>query len=174
MLGTVLLCATACGESGDPDIDPIPDDRGFTRIASEDPMFDERLDALGILCQSQLSLSGTFTYAEGEAENIPCPKGTWDFEVTIDKHGCDPQPVLEDSYVYQATTDEFGATVMIYVPEPDNEDIIIATANNDGEDLCHGSFRHHLPDSINLQFRPNVYEDGTIDGDGTYTVLVLQ
>ena len=172
----LLLCVTifaspllACGGSGA---------SGPTRIESSDPAVDERLDALGIYCESTYTITGTFTPAEG-ADLEECPDGEWRITLASDFVGCDPQPdITAEEYVYQATTDEEnGVTSVIYVPEPNAERVNLKVTIQAGDLLCSGDFDHFLDGNEDedefpvYSIRPILNTDLSITGTAKYSVF---
>lgn len=121
----------------------------------------------------------TGTFVEGAvqpAELMGCwPVGTWTVSATIDRLGCDPQPMFTDnefteSYVYEVTYDEEASTHnVLFMNDPSDErvNLKISTA---GDSLCHGGFDHFALDGTVIGFRPTLQLDGTLQGIGMYTV----
>jgi hypothetical protein len=151
---------------------------GPDRIPADDPADDERLDALGIICQSTLNVTGTFVQGIDQPADLNgCwPVGTWTVNATIDRLGCDPQPnfgadEFTESFVYDVTYDEENTQILVgYANDPDDErvNLKISTA---GDSLCHGSMDHFALDGTVIGFRPTLQLDGTLEGIGTYTVF---
>ena len=150
------------------------DDEGRTdvvRIPSDDPAENERLDALDIICESSLTITGTFT------ESTPPPAdvlncwgiGTWSVTATLDRVGCDPQLAVPAGLVYEAVRDDDDNTGVRYVTDPtDNRVNLKLSANGDG---CIGHFEHFGTDDSVWSFEVYLQEDNaTLSGTGTYAV----
>ncbi len=168
-----LLMTGACALEG---VAPQPVDNNGddlpVRIPADDPEIDARLDALGIICESTLKVTGTYVQgAAPPADHLGCwPVGTWTVNMTVDRLGCDPQPSLETDYVYDITFDEEANTINVsFVNDPDNErqNLKISTA---GDSLCHGAMEHFGTDFATWSLQPTLQLDGSLEGIGTYTV----
>ena len=170
-LGFSLILAVGLAGCGLDGVPPV-DNSDIDRIASPEPGVDDRLDILGIICESTLTVTGSYT------ETTPRPPdggggcwdvGTWVVRATIDFLGCDPQESLETEYVYEVTRDEESVTNVEYlgVFDPDRMNLKI-TASGDG--LCHASFEHFREDGIVFTFQPVKQNDGTLIGIGAYSV----
>lgn len=168
LLGLMAGCELGgAGEGGGSD---VPE-----RIPSDEPGQDDRLDALGIICESTLLVSGTF---EETMAQPPDRMGCWEVGiwtvnmVSVDFEGCDPQPQIDTTFTYEVTFDEETAgTEIRYLDDPEYErlNLKITTA---GDGLCHASFEHFgtdiFPDNVLLTLQPTLMEDGTISGIGAY------
>jgi hypothetical protein len=106
LAGCLVACALAAAcDAGSVAGNGGGDDDFPARIPSDDPSFDARLDALGIVCESSLTITGTF------APGDPAPDGhdgcwavgTWTVEPAMDHVGCDPQPPILPEYTYDVT-----------------------------------------------------------------------
>ena len=162
------------GDNGDKDKVPIKD--GWTRIANTDaPEEDERLNLLGIACESTLTVTGSFT------ESTPQPAdvngcwgiGTWRITAAIDRQGCDPQPEVAQEFVYISSVDEeTESTSVLFQPDPGNERMNLKITT-DATGLCQGAFEHFQLDGTVLSFHTVLQEDlQTVSGHGTYSVYV--
>jgi hypothetical protein len=160
-------CALDGVDGGDP---PVGD--GPFRIPSDDPSDDDRLDTLQIICESTLSVTGTFVAGLPEQPddmNGCWPVGTWTVSATVDRLGCDPQPEIE-TFVYEVTFDEENSTHNVGFPaDPTNERVNLKISTS-GDSLCHGSMDHYDVDGTVWGFRPTLQLDGSLEGTGTYTV----
>jgi hypothetical protein len=200
LLGGCALSLVALGACAVGDVPPgqmngdAPD-----RIASDVPGIDDRLDGLGIICESTMTVTGTFEPGIAQpAEVLGCwPVGKWTLSATIDRLGCDPQPPFAESYVYNVTYDEELSTVGVTFPgEPpevcsNGQTCCEDSTDNDGDgliddddpgcrvnlkistagdSLCHGAMDHFMLDGTVIGFRPTLQLDGTLQGIGTYTV----
>ncbi|MHC4831614.1 MAG: hypothetical protein ACYTFT_14870 [Planctomycetota bacterium] len=141
------------------------------RIPSPEPGVDDRLDALGIICESTLIVTGSVTETEPQpAGQGGCwDVGTWKFTVAVDFQGCDPQPALTEEFVYEITRDEDSNTNIVYLADPDAERVNLKVTSA-GDSLCHGGFEHFFEDGTVYTFHPNKAMDWTLSGDGLYTV----
>ncbi len=172
---SIALAASACAVGNVPEGGMTGD--GPDRIASEEPGVDDRLDALGIICESTLTVSGTFVESLAQpADLMGCwPIGTWTVTATVDRLGCDPQPAFgsEDlalSWVYEVTYDEEASSHNVqFVGDPADERVNLKISTS-GDSLCHGAMDHYALDGTVVGFRPTLQLDGTIEGIGTYTV----
>jgi len=159
----------ACTPGG---VTPV-DNGDVDRITSPEPGVDDRLDALGIICESTLTVTGTYT------ETMPRPPdnpgtgcwdvGTWVVRAVVDFLGCDPQEQLETEYVYEITRDEEDQTNIEYMGtfDPDRMNLKVTSA---GDGLCHGAFEHFRADGVVFTFQPVKQNDGTLIGIGAYSV----
>jgi hypothetical protein len=153
-----------------------PPDDGPQRIPSSEDGVDERLDGLDIICESTMNVTGTYVAGAAQpADVLGCwPVGTWTLSATIDRLGCDPQPLFVDNeftetYVYEVTHDAENAAIQVgFVNDPSDErvNLKISTA---GDSLCHGAMDHYNLDGTVIGFRPTLQLDGTLQGIGTYT-----
>lgn len=149
-----------------------PGGNGYTRIPSSDPSYDERLDQLGIVCQSTFQVSGTYVQSEArppEVEADDCwPLGTWTIAAVVDFEGCSPQPEPQE-YVYEVGFDEDLNWTITNVNDPEQErqnmKITIDSSN-----LCLGSFEHFAEDFTVWAFKPTMDPTGLIEGAGTFAV----
>ncbi len=158
LIGALGACVTG-GESA------------YDRVPGED---DDRLDALKIVCETQLNVSGTFV--EGTAQpdtHTGCwDVGTWTvntFETAVE--GCSPAPTLEAEYIFEARRDDEDAadTTIKYMNDPEFErvNLKITTA---GDGLCHGAFSIFLEDFTEVTLNPTLQADGTLSGIGAFRV----
>jgi hypothetical protein len=180
--GLVLSAATilvgcTLGDSGDGDGDGDGDIETPDRIPNPEPGEDDRLDQLGIVCESTLLVTGTFV------EGVPQPPdrsgcwevGTWTVDmIAVDFQGCDPQPDLDMTFVYEITFDEEeAATNIVYLDDPDNERVNLKVTTNGSGD-CLGGFEHFglpgvFPDDVLLQLHPDLMAGGsTLQGIGAF------
>lgn len=149
-----------------------PSGNGYTRIPSADPSYDERLDQLGIVCQSTLQLSGTFVEsmprpATFEADDC-WPIGTWTIAAVVEFEGCSPQPEPEE-HVYEARVDEDANWTVENVNDPDNERQNLKLTF-DSSNLCLGKFEHYGEDFTVWNLQPTVDPTGLVAGQGTFAV----
>ncbi len=169
-LGLILgVSIAACTPGGVGNVD----NGDFRRIASSEPGVDDRLDALGIICESTLTVTGTYT------ETTPRPPdnqgtgcwdvGTWVVKAVVDFQGCDPLVPLEAEYVYEVTRDEEDQTNIEYMGEFDPERMNLKVTSA-GDGLCHGGFEHFRADGVVFTFQPVKQNDGTLIGIGSVAV----
>jgi hypothetical protein len=147
-----------------------PGGDGPQRIESDDPEVDERLDDLGIICETTLNLMGTFTEGMAQpAEYHGCwPVGTWAFSAEVDFQGCDPQPSVDATWVYSVErVEDVDRVSFVADPGAERVNLKISTA---GDGLCHGQFDHFGEDNVVHTFRATLQEDGSITGFGAYSV----
>ena len=142
-----------------------------TRIPG-DPVEDERLDALGIICESPLVITGTFTPnpVQPPADDFTgCGGiGTWNVIATVERVGCNPQPT-PPSFVYEATYDVEGATIDVIFPaDPTNERVNLKVSA-EGAD-CVGNFEHFELDNSVWSIQAPLQPDNSLVGRGFYTV----
>jgi hypothetical protein len=141
-----------------------------SRIPSGDSAYEQMLDDLGIICESTLTVTGSFT--EGAAQpsdlNGCWPVGTWRIEAAIDRQGCDPQTPIDGEFVYEVTHEEDTDDVT-FVTDPSDERVNLKI-NTDGTGLCLGAFEHYGLANDVITFRPVLQEDGSITGIGSYQV----
>lgn len=143
-----------------------------TRIPSGDEEFEDRLDALGIVCESTLIVTGSVTPTDPQpAESNGCwPVGIWNVTVAMDRVGCSPQEAIEGEYVYEVTRDDESATNIIYQADPDGERLNLKITAA-GDSLCHASFEHfgyNGDDRVVLTFQPTRQLDDSLSGAGSY------
>jgi hypothetical protein len=170
-----LASSAACGVGGVDGGGGMTGD-GPVRIPADDPSIDDRLDALEIICESTLNVTGTFVESLAQPEGyMGCwPVGTWSVTATVDRLGCDPQPEVTENFVYEVTFDEEASTHNVaftgngMAPNDDRVNLKISTA---GDSLCHGSMDHYAIDGTVWGFRPTLQLDGTLLGIGTYSVF---
>jgi hypothetical protein len=150
---------------------------GPQRIASDEPGIDDRLDALGIICETTMTVTGSFVEGMAQpAELNGCwPVGTWTVAATVDRLGCDPQPMFTDSeftesYVYEVSYDEEASTINVLFMNDPSDDRVNLKISTSGDSLCHGAMDHFALDGTVIGFRPTLQLDGTLQGIGTYTL----
>lgn len=171
-LGLALAGTAGCslenvdGGGGDPSLpDRIPN--------SDNPAEDERLDLLGIQCESTLIVTGTWEETTPQpVDSFGCwSVGIWTVNVTYDRIGCDPQPEMVQQFTYEVTKDDEENSIITWLNDPENERIHFKITTS-GDSLCHGGFEHYLPDNHLITLRPNKAMDGTLAGDGEYSVYL--
>lgn len=175
-------CLFACS------VDDGDDGQGnVQRIPSNDPAFDQELDDKDIICQSSLTVSGTFTLGEarplGEGGISGCwGVGTWKVTPQVDRVGCNPQAQAPAELEYKAEyldNDEVeNSTIVTLVTGPESSRVNFGiTATGDG---CEGKFEHFGSDysvwqfDIDLGVTPDdmaVGETTPLSGTGTYSVF---
>jgi hypothetical protein len=143
-----------------------------TRIPSDDPAVDERLDNLGIICESTLLVTGTVieTQAEPADHNGCWPPGTWKLTVAMDWQGCTPQEDISGEYIYEVTRDDESYTNIVYLADPDNERLNLKISAA-GDGLCHAGFEHfgfNGDNRVVVTFQPTRQADNTLVGSGSY------
>ncbi len=158
------------GGSGDDDPAPVVD--GFARIASPDPEVDERLDLLGIACETTFTINGTFEPAAAPpADYEGCwPAGTWRVTYQTAFVGCDPQPEIAEEWVYEVTQDEDFQRTITYVADPEVQRINFAIST-EATGTCHGELTHFLDNNHVISFKPLLAKgSNALTGTGTYSV----
>lgn len=168
LVGLVAGCEV--GGSGEGGGGEIPD-----RIANPEPGEDDRLDSLGIVCESALFVSGSYepTMPQPDDRSGCWEVGIWTVNmVSVDRQGCDPQPAVDTAFTYEVTFDEDTAgTEIRFLDDPSNERLNLKITTS-GDGLCHASFEHFgtdlFPDNVLLTLQPTLMEDGTISGIGAY------
>jgi hypothetical protein len=175
------------------------DDGVTCRIPADDPSDDDRLDALGIVCESHFRVTGTFQpgIAQPADQNGCWPVGTWTITAELEDQGCDPQPELLETMTYNVNYDDEATQIAVLFPSDppeictNGEDCCDDGQDNDGDGLvdnldpgcrlnlkissegdglCHGSMDHYALDNSVWGFRPTLQEDGSLSGIGTYAV----
>lgn len=161
LVATLALGCTV----GDPErVTPNPtDDPG-----SDDPLDDGELDNLGIICETTLSLSGTFAESQPKPDDVGgCwPTGTWTVDVAIDFAGCDPQPDFADVFRYEVVD---GAVT--WLDDPSEERVNLGVAGDGGN--CRGLFEHFGSsgdERVVIALQPTLEADDTLAGRGTWTL----
>lgn len=141
------------------------------RIPSPEPGVDDRLDALGIICESTLTVTGTYTPTTAQPpDHLGCWEvGIWTVKTAINFLGCDPQEELATEYVYEITRDDEDVTNVAYQGDFDPERMNLKITTQ-GDSLCHGSFEHFREDGVVFTFQPVLQLDGTLLGQGAYSV----
>ena len=146
-------------------------DDDVTRIPG-DPVEDQRLDDLDIICESSLAITGTFTPnpVQPPADDFTgCGGvGTWNVTTTVGRVGCNPQPT-PPSFVYEVTFDVEAAALNVAFPaDPGNNRVNLKiTADGGG---CIGAFDHFELDNSVWAIQAPLQPDNTLLGTGTYTV----
>ena len=168
LAAAVSLSLGACALNG------VQGNDNIDRIPSSDPAFDARLDALGIICETTLTVSGTYTQTEA-----PPPDhgggcwdvGTWAVKTTVNFLGCDPQETLEQEYVFNVWRDDDSYSYVDYMGQwNDDPERLNLKITNSGDGLCHGNFEMFRSDGVVLSFFPTLQPDGTLTGDGAFDV----
>ncbi len=145
-----------------------------SRIDNSDPAYNQRLDDLGIVCESTYSISGSFT-PDPEADpndESKCPDGAWKFTLTSTFVGCSPQPELKQEFAYTVKTDENDFTSATFDADPDSDSVNLKLETSGGASDCNAIFEHLFVDVLtSYKFEPQMFlEDNTISGKGFYTV----
>lgn len=164
------------------------DGGGIVRIPADDPAIDADLDLRDVVCESTLTVTGTFTLNTarplGEGGISGCwADGTWSVTPTLQRTGCSPQaqpPQFEYLAEYIELDEMRGiedTTIVSFPAEPNNQRLNLGiTANGDG---CIGIFEHYGTDNsvwsfhVNLGETPDDMAVGAtmeLNGDGTYSV----
>jgi len=144
---------------------------GPERIVSSDPEFDDRLDSLGIVCQSTLTVTGTFTEARPQPGDISgCWEvGRWDVDWAIDTLGCSPQPDFPSVFSYEASRSADNDPSVVWLDDPEFERVRLSIPGDGGE--CHGNFEHYGIDGDNrtvIELKPVLQADGSQLGIGSW------
>lgn len=164
---------TCLGALGACQLDSFEPGDGVMRIPNDDPAADERLDQLGIICETDYAVTGSFVpgaVQQPEDMNGCWPVGTWTISATVDRLGCSPQPEVPADLVYEVTFDEEASTINVsYIADPgaDRVNLKISTA---GDGLCHGSMEHFGLDFGVWSVHPTLQLDNTLLGIGKYTL----
>ncbi len=144
---------------------------GYDRIAATEEI-DAELDADDIVCQTTLTLSGTFTESSAAPSPTACwGVGDWSVVATIDRLGCAPQDELEAAYNYTVThvvSAESEEKQLVFNNDPTTERASIKLEGGSGD--CEGIFDHWLDKTQVLSLRPRL-NGATIEGTGTFTVF---
>lgn len=178
-LGVAVLGLGACsldpvGSSTPPRADAGAVDPGNlpTRIPNAmDPEYDPNLDALGIVCQTTMTLTGTFQEGEPQPADLNgCwPVGTWTVQTQLDFVGCDPQEPIAQEFVYTVQRID-DSNVVIFDADPDNERVNfkISTDSSGG---CFGGFEHYGLDLRVINLQPDLLPGTTtLTGEGFFQV----
>lgn len=151
----------------------MDDDGGadVTRIPG-DPDEDQRLDDLDIICQSTLTVTGTFTPnpVQPPADDFTgCGGiGTWNVTATVDRVGCNPQPT-PPSFAYEATYDVDASLTNVSFPAEPNNNRVNLKVSAEGSD-CLGTFEHFGLDNSVWAMQAILQPDNSLLGTGTYSV----
>jgi len=172
LMGAIGACDLTGVEDGmGPGPDPDPGDLPDRIPNTNDPDYDQRLDDLGIQCQSDLMVTGTFTESEPQPiEKTGCwPVGEWRVSVTMVRQGCDPQDEFPTEFVYTVVNVD-DQTVVQYPADPNNERMNLKITSNGGG-TCNGVFEHYGLDLRVLEFHPILPIGGTaFMGEGAFQV----
>ena len=170
-------CLVACSSD---------DEGGIVRIP--DPSVDADLDSRDVVCESTLTVTGTFTLGTarplGEGGISGCwGDGTWSVTPTLQRIGCSPQAqppqfeYLAEYIEYDEANGIEDTTIVKFPAEPNNPRVNLGI-NADG-DGCIGIFDHFGRDNSVWSFHVNLGETPddmavgatmSLTGDGTYTV----
>lgn len=165
----LAAASSACGLDG---VDSGPISDGPIRIPADEPAVDDRLDALEIICESTLIVTGTYLTGDPQPDGLNgCwPIGTWTVSATVDRLGCDPQPDLLEDMVYVVSYDEEASSHNVSFSNDPADERVNLKISTSGDGLCHGTMDHFGVDGTVWSFRPTLQEDGTLLGIGTYSV----
>jgi hypothetical protein len=125
---------------------------------------------LGMLvCETDLSLAGTFTQSAAPPTGFPggCwPTGSWTFTATVTTNGCSPTPPLQAQYQFTVVEDNDFNDTITYVNDPSN--MYVATKISGGEGgVCVGAFQIYSSDGKTIyNLRPAMQADNSINGQG--------
>jgi hypothetical protein len=133
---------------------------------------DQRLDDLGIVCESTYTLSGSFAPASAAPDAGECwPVGEWSITATLDFQGCDPQVEYGSPRRYVVTGNADDGYQFRYPADPDNPRIELGVVSHGGPD-CEGQFDHFESDGSVWSLRPVLSPDGSISGTGSYALWI--
>lgn len=128
---------------------------------------------LGILCEAQLALYGTFSMSMAKPDDVSgCwPVGVWRFTSRLQANDCDQAPSLEPEYSFQVTRDEDSVETYQYLNTPGYERVRMKVTSGGGG-LCEGALQLFSPDGTTVvNFKPSLHEDLSIDGFGEYAIF---
>jgi hypothetical protein len=178
-MGFALLGAAACSLDPVGGGTPLPDGSVVVpgdpvqRIPNlEDPAADQRLDDLGIICETTLALNGTWVESEPQPPDLNgCwPVGEWRFTTSVVRVGCDPQePIDAQEFVYQVDRVD-DSHVVTYLASPTDPRVNFKISTN-GSGVCAAGFEHYGLDLRVLDFKPNLLPgETTLSGEGYFQV----
>lgn len=130
-----------------------------------------RQQILGIQCEAQLTISGTFTPGMAQPVDVfGCwPVGTWTFTATVGSSDCSSTPQLEPQYSVVVTHDAVTELQSYaYATDPANQRVLLGVSSG-GAGLCEGGFSIFSADGKSVvTLKPTLHADGTITGTGEY------
>lgn len=130
-----------------------------------------RRAALGISCESKLSITGSFVRgADQPADVMGCwPVGKWTFSATVEDSDCLGEIAMEQSYSFDVTRDADENYFYTVNTSPTGKHRIKVTSGGSG--LCEGGLEIFSADGMTVtNFKPQLNADGTIVGFGEHTV----
>ena len=136
----------------------------------ESPNDDLVRDRLGIECEAELAVEGTFTPSAAQPTDVfGCwPVGTWRFDATVVSNGCATAPTLDDEYVVEVTRD--AEEIMHYSFASHASADVGMKVTSGGGGICEGGFEIFGADGKTLiNFKPALL-GGEITGQGDYVV----
>lgn len=140
-----------------------------------DPPGDKRTETLGIICEANLAITGSFVLGAPQPEDVSgCwGVGTWTFKAAPMQGGvntCKDGVKLENEYVFKATRDVDDNEIYEYVTDPTNTNVRIKITSG-GSGTCEGGLSIFSSDGkIIWNLKPNLHVDNHLDGQGEYEV----
>jgi hypothetical protein len=131
---------------------------------------DDRQDTLGIICEGELSITGTFVASAPQPEDVfGCwPVGTWTFSASVGGHDCPSAPMVLPEYKFSVTRDAEEVEHYSYDTDPAYERVRIKVTSGGGG-LCEGGVELYSEDGKHVWIlKPSLQADGTLNGSGQY------
>ncbi len=177
-VGLVIAGSLAACSVGD---DGEDRDFGVERIVSDDADYEKELDEKGIVCETELIVTGTYVEGQPRPADIGgCwPSGTWTVQPSVEREGCSPAIPIEAQFVYEVVRDEENSTDSVTYPA-DSTNTRVNLKVTAGGGGCEGSMEHFgitvpfldssLSNNIVLSLNPFLEDAGdgsTLIGKGT-------
>jgi hypothetical protein len=135
------------------------------------PVDEARQTQLGMVCDARLTLTGSFTQAAPQPEDVfGCwPVGTWTFTAKVGESNCTTNPTLESAYTFRVTrSPETESDLYTYDNDPNNADVRVKVTSG-GSGLCEGGLTYFRDGGkVVVNLKPNLHADGHLDGQGEY------
>jgi hypothetical protein len=138
----------------------------------EMPPSDNRMTALGLQCDADLAITGSFVQEVAKPVEIEgCwPVGTWTFKASAVANRCPDAPTFENEYKFRVTRDAEDNESYEYLTNPAYERIRIKVTSG-GSGLCEGGVTIWSLDGKTIwNMKPNLHADNHLDGQGEYEI----
>jgi len=136
------------------------------------PPGDTHASAHGIVCTTELSVTGTLAEAAPQPADIHgCwPVGTWKIKPEVAHSGCQQMPALAPEYSFKVMRDLEDNETYAYLNDPGYEHVRVKVTSGGGG-LCEGGLTIYSADGKSmLNLKPQLHPGGSMDGHGAFEI----